>query len=367
MKTSRSKFIFKAPFNALSFGQVTYNLAREMYLQDLDVSIFPISETVDLSCFDKIDDDFFKWIKDRSVNRYTNINKDTKCLQLWHLRGSDARPTNNSFLYTFHEIDGATDAEKTICSLHDKTIFSSSFSKDLFNKNGANNAYYCHVGFDTDIVKLDRKYLDDCVHFILVGKWESRKNTELIIRTWLDLFGNKKDYRLTCLVDNPFFAKETMDSLIARVMNHGGKNYFNITFLPRLKTNSEMVDLYNSCDIDLSGLSSAEGWNLPAFNASCLGKWSCVLDHTSHLDWATASNCVLGAPDGQRKPYDGAFFKEGDEYNQGMIYDVSPDTLRLMMTKSLDFAKKPNLEGEKLKETFSYKKMLDNLLDICAV
>ena len=37
------------------------------------------------------------------------------------------------------------------------------------------------------------------------------------------------------------------------------------------------------------------------------------------------------------------------------------------MMKSLDFAKKPNPEGEKLKDTFSYDKMLDNLLEICGI
>lgn len=365
MATSRSKFIFKAPFNSLSFGQVSYNLAREMYRQDLDVSIYPISDTVDLSCFDKIDDDLFKWIKDRTTNRYSNINKDTKCLQLWHLRGSDARPTPKSYLYTFHEIDGATASEKTICSLHDKVIFSSSFSKDLFESNGLNNISNCPLGVDEDVFKLNKKYFDDCVHFILIGKWEARKNTELIIKTWLELFGNKKDYRLTCLVDNPFFNKETMEALTARAL--GGKTYFNITFLPRLKTNSEMNDLYNSCDIDLSGLSSAEGWNLPAFNATALGKWSCVLSHTSHLDWATGSNSVLGHPSGKRKPYDGAFFKEGDEYNQGEIFDVNSVTIRELMLKSVDFAKKPNLEGEKLRNSFSYKNSLNKLLDICEI
>ena len=67
----------------------------------------------------------------------------------------------------------------------------------------------------------------------------------------------------------------------------GGKTYKNINFLPHLKTNSEMNELYNSIDINLSGLSGAEGWNLPAFNSTCLGKWSIVLNATSHKDWAT--------------------------------------------------------------------------------
>ena len=336
-----------------------------MYKQKLDVSIFPVSETVDLSCFDKIDDGFFDWVRNSVHNRYSGIDKDTKCLQLWHLRGSDACPTSKSYLYTFHEIDGATETEKAICSLHEKVIFSSSFSESVFSKVGVKNAAHCPIGFDEDIVKVDRKYFGDCIHFILIGKWEARKNTELIIKSWIELFGNKKEYRLTCLVENPFFKKEMMDVLVSNSLS--GKDCFNVTFLPRLKTNSEMKDLYSSADIDLSGLSSAEGWNLPAFNSTCLGKWSCVLNHTAHSDWANADNCVLAAFDGQRKPYDNAFFKEGEEYSQGLIFDVSADTIKSTMLRSLEYAKKPNPSGLTLKETFSYKNCLDKLLDICEI
>ena len=344
-----------------------------MYKRNLDVSIFPVSDNVDLSCYDKISDDFFNWIKDRAQNRYSGIDKNTKCIQLWHLRGSDSCPTSQSYLYTFHEINGTTPIERSICGLHEKTIFSSNFSRDNFSLDiktkelGIPDPHVesCPLGFDEDIIKLDKKYFDDCVHFILIGKWESRKNTEQIIRNWLSLFGNKKGYRLTCLVDNPFFKREIMDTLIAKVLNK--KDYFNITFLPHLKTNSEMTDLYNSADIDLSGLSSAEGWNLPSFNSTCLGKWSCVMNHTSHKDWATSDNSILVEPTGIREPYDGAFFKKGDEYNQGTIFDLSDEVLRQTILKSVDFAKKPNPNGENLRQIFTYDRTLEILLSHCGI
>lgn len=338
----------------------------------LDVSIFPVGETIDLSCFDKINDDFFNWMKDRITNRYSGIDRDTKCLQLWHLRGSDSYPTSNSYLYTFHELLGTTPAERAICGLHNKVIFSSEFSKNSFAsdlKTKAStfrysyNIHSCPLGFDEDVFDLNKTYFDDVVHFTLIGKWESRKNTDLIIKTWAELFGNKKDYRLTCLVDNPFFPSGTIDQLTARCL--GGKSYFNISFLPRLKTNSEMNDFYNSTDIDLSGLSSAEGWNLPAFNSTALGKWSCVANHTSHKDWATPLNCVLEEPSGLREPYDQAFFNKGEEFNQGMIYDLTKENIKNAMLASLNVAKTPNLEGLKLKEKFTYEKTVNNLLDIC--
>ena len=60
------------------------------------------------------------------------------------------------------------------------------------------------------------------------------------------------------------------------------QNWTNVNLLPRLKTNSEVNDFINSIDIDLSGLSNGEGWNLPAFNATALGKWSIVSNCSAH-------------------------------------------------------------------------------------
>jgi len=53
-----SKIIFNAPFNSLSFGNVSYNLAREMYKRDMDVGIFPIGDNIDINAFDNTSEDF---------------------------------------------------------------------------------------------------------------------------------------------------------------------------------------------------------------------------------------------------------------------------------------------------------------------
>ena len=70
------KIIFRAPFNSLSFGNVSYNLARELYARDIKASIFPIGQNFDFSAFDKIDEDFKKWIESCTNNRLTSIDKD---------------------------------------------------------------------------------------------------------------------------------------------------------------------------------------------------------------------------------------------------------------------------------------------------
>jgi hypothetical protein len=109
--------------------------------------------------------------------------------------------------------------------------------------------------------------MPDKIHFGLMGKFEKRKHTEKIIKTWIKKYGNNYNYQLTCCINNPFFKKEQMESLINNLL--GGTRYGNINFLPFLPHNSQVNDFINSIDIDLGGMSGAEGWNLPSFNATC--------------------------------------------------------------------------------------------------
>lgn len=354
------KIILKAAFNNLSFGNVSYNIARELYKSDIKTSIFPISDNFDFSAFDKMDDDFKKWIESSTNSRFTTIKKDIPCLQLWHINGSENSIGNKSFLYTFYELDSPTFTEKNIVDIHDKVFFSSSHASNCFENVNCENVTNIPLGFDEDFYETGKEYLKDRIHFGIMGKWEKRKHTGIIIRNWAEKYGNNSDYQLTCCIINPFFKEKDMNTIVAQALE--GKMYSNINFLPRLKTNSEVNEFLNSIDIDLSGLSGAEGWNLPAFNASCLGKWSVVLNSTSHKDWANSKNCILVEPDGTEDSEDGVFFNKGALFNQGNINKFSKDTF----IKALEDAEKKcsseNKEGKKLKEKFTYKNTVDSIL-----
>ena len=121
-------------------------------------------------------------------------------------------------------------------------------------------------------------------------------------------------------------------------------------------------DSLNSIDIDLGGMSGAEGWNLPSFNATCLGKWSIVLNCSAHKDWANEKNCILIDPSGKEPVYDNIFFKEGAEFNQGNIYTFDEDEFVESMKLAEIKCKNLNTEGQKLKEKFTYKNTLNTIL-----
>tara|TARA_Y100000592_G_C5482355_1_gene326435 strand:- start:3783 stop:4793 length:1011 start_codon:yes stop_codon:yes gene_type:complete len=333
-----------------------------MYKSNTDITLFPIGESMDFSTFDKLDKDFLDWIKYAFDSRLNNLDSNAKSLQLWHINGSENRVTKNQTLFTFYELDEPTQTEVNLVKQQDKCIFSSKYAADQFKDKGCENAYAVPLGFDEDFGPTDKSYLKDRIHFGLMGKFEKRKHTAKIVKAWLKKYGNNYKYQLTCCITNPFIKPEQMNQILGQLLE--GKHYGNINFLPFLKTNSEVNDFLNSIDIDLTGLSGAEGWNLPSFNSTCLGKWSTVLNCTSHKDWANSDNSILVEPEGKESAEDGMFFSKGLPFNQGNIHSVSEEKIVSAMELAEKKAKTKNTKGEELKSVFSYSNTLKEIIKI---
>jgi len=354
-----NQLILDCPANALSFGQVSFNILQELYRKDINTIWFPTSNNVDFSAFE-IEEDFKKWLQSASSNINKRIKPDIPCLKLWHLNGSQKRIGAKQFLYSFYELDEPTDSEVNLAKFQNKVWFSSHYAADKFKEKGV-DAGVIPCGFDKSFYKTEKRYLNpDVVHFGLMGKFEKRKHTEKIIKLWLSKYGNNNKYQLSVLVTNPFFNKEENKNLLSNCLE--GKRYSNINFLPYLKKNSEVNDFLNAIDIDLTGLSGAEGFNLPSFNATCLGKWSIVLNATAHKDWADNTNSILVEPNGKQPCYDNKFFQEGSEFNQGSIYTWDSDNVAQCMDIAVSKKGQLNTEGEKLKQKFSYSNSVDLLI-----
>ena len=139
--------------------------------------------------------------------------------------------------------------------------------------------------------------------------------------------------------------------------------YSNINFLPPLRTNTEVNHLLNSVDIDLTGLSGAEGWNLPAFNATALGKWSIVSNHSAHKAWATKENSILLEAQEKEPAADGLFFAPTGDFNQGSICKFNKDQAVAAMEEAEKKVNTVNEEGLKLQNEFTYEKTLNLILE----
>jgi hypothetical protein len=348
------KILVDTPLNSLSLGNVGYNIIKELKNKGHDVGIWPMNESnVDLSAYDISSEDqaFFQQAIN---NRLDFLSADIPSIKVWHLNGSENRKNPNQYLYTFYECSEPTDTEKKICNAQTKTIFSSSYAAEKFGSN------YVPIGFDKEFFETKKTYLNDVVHFGLMGKFENRKHTAKIIKAWVKKYGNNNKYQLSCCVTNPFFKEEDMSQMINHTLE--GNRYTNVNFLPFLKTNKEVNELLNAIDIDLTGLSGGEGWNLPSFNSTCLGKWSIVLNETSHKDWATKDNSILVESSSKIDCHDGKFFVKGGPFNQGHFYSWEEDDVISAMEKAETKVGQINTEGQKLADKFTYSKTVDGIL-----
>jgi hypothetical protein len=359
MSSSPRKLIVYAPVSQLSLGQFSFNILRELYKRKVQVILFPHSQP-ELTCF-KLDQPFGTWIE-RAVNcRYEKVDRSIPSLALWHIMGSEQKYSDRQYLYTFHETSDPTPAEVNIVNQQDFTFFSSQYSADLFQTYGANNVGYVPLGLDEDFKEISHRLAPEGItHWGLVGKCEKRKNTELIVKTWVARYGGNKKHQLTLLINNPFYKPDQMNQYYANLF--AGAKPFNVNVLPLLKTNAEMNHLYNSIDLDLSPISSAEGWNIPAHTCTCLGKWSIVLNHTGHKGWATAENSILLEPTGMRPALDGVFFHKNSPFNQGNVYDVTAELINEGFDKAEKLAGTPNFAGKKLREIHTYSNTVDQIL-----
>jgi len=357
-----NKIIYKGTINSLSFGNVSYNILKALYKAGKEVAFFPFSEQLNFESFDKIDEDFKAWVISSARNRFHIVDKECHTLSQWHISGSESRITPKQTLFTFYETDQPTAVEKSIVDLQDNCVFSSKHAFDCYQKAGCENVHYVPIGFDEDFNVVDEDYLPNKIHFGLMGKFENRKNTAQILKNWAKKYGNNFDYQLTCCISNPFSKPEELNRSIAIALD--GKSYGNISFLPHLKLNSEVNEFINAIDIDLSGLSGAEGWNIPAFNATALGKWSLVMNHTSHKDWANEDNSILIEPENKVEIYDGKFFTKGQPFNQGSMHKISDEKMIESFEIAEKFYGKNNEKGLQLQKDFTYEKTINQLLDI---
>jgi hypothetical protein len=352
------KLNFHGTVSSLSIGQVGFNVLRELYKRKVQCSIF--LREFKLDAF-KVEPQFEAWLRQGIEKRLTKLDRNVPTLALWHINQSEFKPSDKQYLFTFHETDSPTETEVNIVNQQEHTFFSSNWSVDNFKTFGAPNTSFVPLGLDEDFTVIpERQVPNDITHWLLCGKFEQRKNTELVIKTWLKKYRDKKEHQLTLCVTNPFFQPEQMTALYQNCF--GGAKPFNVNVLDYVKTNAAMNRLYNSADIDLSGLSSSEGWGLPAFTATALGKWSCVTNCTAHKDWATKENSILVEVDAMRTVYDGVFFGQGQPFSQGNVYSISEEQVSAAMDEAQKRAKTPNPEGLKLATQFTYKRTVDEIL-----
>jgi hypothetical protein len=357
-----SKLAFNLPLNSTSLGQVSLSILRELYQKKIEINLFPIGG-IDLST-QKQNEDFISWIQ-ASISSSLNTHKKTSPIfKLWHLNGSLESYSNKQILLSFYEVDSPTTVEVNIVKNNEKLLLSSNYAVTIFKSLGLNNVEFLPLAFDSTHFKKTEPRKKNGLHFGLFGKLEPQRKRHLkTLALWAKKYGNNPNYSLNCAIFNHFIDPNAQSQIINQALN--SQKYFNINFLNYIPSNEMYNDLLNNTDIVLA-MSGGEGWGLPEFQCVALGKHCVGLNAHAYKDWMTEQNTVLVQPGSKIPCYDNMFFRQGDPYNQGNIFDWDDqEFINALDNVELKYKNNPiNTEGLKLQEQFTYSKMVDSILEI---
>ena len=203
-----------------------------------------------------------------------------------------------------------------------------------------------HEGIDPNELFPKDSQNNDKFTFLILGKWEKRKSTEELIKSFVELFGNNDKVQLLLSCSNNYpddHLKSTSERL--ENMNINCKNIKIVDF----QTREEVVKMIQSSHVYLS-CSRSEGWNLPLIESLACGIPSIYSDCSGQLEFAKG----LGLPV--------KIHGEILDKNSSMFGYYNPDyndlkDKMLEVYYSYDFYKKKALEDSRfIRENFTWEK-----------
>lgn len=372
-----NKLALHLPVNIVSFGQVSTLLLRTLFEREqagtlpFDLYLFPIGSP-DVSHQTTVPTEFPNWLQSKINKAFESHSKDTPIFKLWHLNGSLESFSSKQTLFTFYELDNPTKIELNVAR-NSRICLSSKYAIDVFKMFGA-NAEFLPLAFDSyNFKKIDKKFhADERIVFNLCGKLEKRKHHGKVIQAWIKKYGKNPKYALQCATYNIFLGQNPQEcdrnnnELIRQII--GGDKPFNVSFLPHMKENVVYNDFLNSGNI-IIGMSGGEGWGLPEFQSIALGKHAILLDAHAYRTWATSEMVTFVSPSGKIPSADNIFFKQGEPWNQGNIFDWNEDAFIAACETAVQktMSNPVNTPGLQLQTIYNKETFADNVLRLATL
>ena len=373
-----TKLALHIPLNQVSFGQVSSVLLRTLFDRDKaglsthDIYILPIGG-VDISSQTNISQEFVTWVQSKIGKSFESYSRDIPVFKLWHLNGSLESFARKQTLLSFYELDSPTKVEINIAK-NNNLCLSSQYSCDVFRTYGIESNLIT-LPFDSyNFKRTDKVYHNDGrIVFNICGKLEKRKHHAKMIKSWIVKYGNNPKYALQCATYNIFLGSNPQEcdannNEMIRQILEGKSKPFNVNFLPHMKENAVYNDFLNSGHIIL-GMSGGEGWGLPEFQSIALGKHAVLLNAHSYKTWATSDMATFVNPSAKIPVYDNMFFKQGEPFNQGNIFDWNEEEFLAACDSAISKAKSNpiNSAGLSLQDTYNKDKFVDNVLRVSSL
>lgn len=156
----------------------------------------------------------------------------------------------------------------------------SNFVKDVYiNSDIKNEIHVIPHGISEDF-KINERELTNKFNFLHIGGDSKRKNSQLVVDAFLELFDGDMDYQLILKYNNFLFAECYINNRLVPANQHP-----QIIGIPEILSNDEIIKLYNKCHC-LVYPTSGEGFGMIPFEAMATGLPTIVTNLTGCADFA---------------------------------------------------------------------------------
>lgn len=185
--------------------------------------------------------------------------------------------------YTPWESTKIPDSWKYNLSRCDEIWATSEFVKNIYEESKVHhNIHVIPHGISSEFSIIDREVTNK-FNFLHIGADSKRKNAQLVVDAFLDLFEGNLDYQLVLKYNKFCNADVYLDGKIVPAYNHP-----QIIGIPDILSTEEIVKLYHKCHC-LVYPTSGEGFGMIPFEAIATGMPSIVTNLTGTADFAEMS------------------------------------------------------------------------------
>ena len=308
--------------NDLGYGVHASNMINAFNEIGLDVAVKPINNKIDT----KHNESLLQECTDKE------FSEDAPTLHIWYDKALTEFTGKNLISFSIFETDIVEPlAVQAIEKYSDLVLTTTAEHKKILEHNGITKPIeVVNEGVDPILYNTtdDGKLIEtDNYTYLLVGKNEKRKNTTMVINSWIEEL-QYKDSTLICHTYNPFVDSSWYNANIfmmgykqmeeTDLYYKFGNGYSTIYFTKPVIETKDMKKLYHSANIGIA-YSSAEGWGLPEMEMMACGVpviISNVLGHKEYITDLPVFRDLIIEPIGAEVANDGIFFngKQGHWY-----------------------------------------------------
>lgn len=341
--------------NSLSYGVVPFYFLKYLNKAGVNCSLFPINNC-DLSAYQDQDCDFIA----KFVGNCGHFDPDAPSLRIYHQFAlAESVGRGKRIGWSFYELDKLKDTEVVHINSLDLFIVSSEWAKKVAVDSGVKTKIEVITPSCDPLIKKDYSNRSDVVKFMCVGKFEVRKCHDLIIRSFGEAFGPFDNVQLDMYTHNPFNTEEENAGWLE--FKNRSKLAHKINFCNPFQLHSDVLKKYANYDCVI-GLSRAEGFNLPLFEAMKSGVL-CIANDNSAMEYVNEKNSVYVPSSSQITAIDNKWFFGEGVWADFKIKDVVDSFVRakkMIEEKDLDIVE----EARKHVEDMTWEKSVEKFIKV---